>query len=232
MRARDEALAALQNCAVFEPGVVLALRAELAPPECADVIVGEALAPDVDLDASDPRALALLLRNGLPRAIRADLDSRPIGPEANFVLAWGLVRFGQTYWSSGEFFAAEKVLQRGATTPESELLLGIVRALKAGPRDAVEMMARGSAPIPVTSLVTLDTLAQSQGPWAAAAAFDAAYILELWPPQGDPTFWQSLARRYGHAETVLTNASDKARAKELASAARATAKTLLPASQR
>ena len=117
-------------------------------------------------------------------------------------------------------------------TPESELLLGIVRALKAGPRDAVEMMARGSAPIPVTSLVTLDTLAQSQGPWAAAAAFDAAYILELWPPQGDPTFWQSLARRYGHAETVLTNASDKARAKELASAARATAKTLLPASQR
>lgn len=181
-----------------------------------------------NLDANQPRVLALLLRRGLPRAIRADLESRPISAEANFALAWGLVRFGQTYWSSAEFAAAENMLQRAPLTPESELLLGIVQALKAGPRDAVEMMARGSQPIPVSSLGALDALAQGRGPWAPAAAFDAAYILELWPPAGDPTFWQGLARRYAHAEVGLSDAADKARAKELASAARATAKSLLP----
>ncbi len=181
-----------------------------------------------NLDANEPRVLALLLRKGLPRPVRADLESRPISAEANFALAWGLVRFGQTYWSSADFMAAEKLLQRVPLTPPSELLLGVAQALKAGPRDAVDMMARGSAPIPVTSLAALDTLAQGQGPWAPAAAFDAAYILELWPPPGDPSFWQGLARRYTQAEARLSDAGDKARAKELANAARATAKSLLP----
>lgn len=182
-----------------------------------------------DLDASEPRVLALLLRNGLPGALRADLQSRPISAEANLALAWGLVRFGQTYWSSADFIAAESTLQRVPRTPQSELLLGIVQALKVGPRDAVDMMARGSAPVPASSLQTLDALARGQEPLAAAAAFDAAYILELWPPPGDPSFWQGLARRYAEAEARLTVAGDKARAKELANAARATAKSLLPA---
>jgi hypothetical protein len=39
--ARDAALTALQVCAEFPAGVVLALRAELAPVECADVLIGE-----------------------------------------------------------------------------------------------------------------------------------------------------------------------------------------------
>lgn len=180
------------------------------------------------LDANQPRVLALLLRHGVPRAIRADLESRPISAETNFALAWGLVRFGQTYWSSSDFMAAENRLRRLPPTPESELLLGIVQALKAGPRDAVDMMARGSAPVPASSVAALDALAQGQGPWAPAAAFDAAYILELWPPPGDPTFWQALARRYAQAEVRLPDPGDKARAKDLASAARATAKSLLP----
>jgi signal transduction histidine kinase len=45
---RDRALAALQTCDAFEPGVLLALRAELAPVACGDVIVGKELAPELD----------------------------------------------------------------------------------------------------------------------------------------------------------------------------------------
>lgn len=185
-----------------------------------------------DLDASQPGVLASLLQNGLPPAIRADLHSRAISAETNFVLAWGLARFGQTYWSAADFVAAENLLLQVPSTPERELLLAVVQALKAGPRDAVEMMARGSQPIPASSVAALDALADKQGQWAPAAAFDAAYILELWPPPGDPAFWQALARRYAHAEQRLSDAADKARAKELANAARATAKTLLPESSR
>jgi len=184
-----------------------------------------------DLDASEPAVLALLLRHGLPRAIRADLESRALSAETNFALAWGLVRFGQMYWSSADFIAAVAALGRAPSplTPEAELLRSVALALQAGPRDAVEMMARGSQPLAESSLAPLDALAKGQGPWAAAAAFDAAYILELWPPAGDPAFWRSLAQRYAHAEPRLADRADKARAHELASAARATAKSLLPA---
>ncbi|HEU5073002.1 MAG TPA: hypothetical protein VFU02_02500 [Polyangiaceae bacterium] len=183
-----------------------------------------------NLDANQPRVLALLLRKGLPRAIRADLESRPLSAETSFALAWGLVRFGQTYWSSVDFAAAEAVLRRTSSVPSepAELLRGVAFVLSAGPRDAVEMMAHGSRPIDDSSVAVLDAIAKSQGPLAAAAAFDAAYILELWPPPGDAAFWQDLARRYAQAEPGLSDANDKARAKELASAARATAKALLP----
>lgn len=184
-----------------------------------------------DLDATQPAVLALLLRNGLPRSVRADLESRSLSPETNFAFAWGLVRFGQTYWSATDFMAAVAVLGRGPwpATPEAELLHSVSLALKAGPRDATEMMARGSAPVPETSLTSLDALAKRTGPWAAAAAFDAAYILELWPPAGDPAFWQALAQRYTRAQPRLADRADQARARELADAARATAKSLLPA---
>jgi len=45
---RDERLAPLQSCAAFDPGVILALRAERAPVECGDVIVGDAIAAEVE----------------------------------------------------------------------------------------------------------------------------------------------------------------------------------------
>ena len=184
-----------------------------------------------NLDASQPTVLTLLLRNGLPRGIRADLESRPLSAEANFALAWGLTRLGQTYWTAADFAAAEAVLRRPpqAATPESELFLAVVQALKAGPRDAVEMMARGSQPVGASGVAALDALALGKGPWAAAAAFDAAYILELWPPPGDPSFWKDLAQRYTRAGARLSDPADKKRAKERAQAAQATAKSMLPA---
>jgi hypothetical protein len=50
---RDAKLAALERCASFDPGVLRALRAELAPAVCADVIVESLLAQPPDKLRSD-----------------------------------------------------------------------------------------------------------------------------------------------------------------------------------
>jgi hypothetical protein len=69
--ARDEALAALTSCGFPVPGWVTALRAELAEPECADVIVAGALAGPVKLRADVGDTLkGLSLAAQLSRLVR------------------------------------------------------------------------------------------------------------------------------------------------------------------
>lgn len=46
--ARDEKLQAIEGCVAFEPGLLRALRADLAPPECADAIIEPLLASTRD----------------------------------------------------------------------------------------------------------------------------------------------------------------------------------------
>jgi hypothetical protein len=109
------------------------------------------------------------------------------------------------------------------------LLLGVAQALSAGPRDAVEMMARGlSLPSGTGHLVVLERLTNARGPLAGAAGFDAAYVLELVPPPGDPRFWRDLAERYERAAPLLAASDDKTRALERAKAAKDTAAALAP----
>ena len=60
--ARDEALAALEACADFEPGLVRALRADLGAAECADVLVAPVVGEEVQ---SSGAALAPDLREAL-----------------------------------------------------------------------------------------------------------------------------------------------------------------------
>ncbi|MET0411810.1 MAG: hypothetical protein ABW217_10975, partial [Polyangiaceae bacterium] len=69
--ARDAALAALTGCGLPVPGWVTALRAELAEPECADVIVRGALEGPVKLRADLSDALkGLALAAQLSRLVR------------------------------------------------------------------------------------------------------------------------------------------------------------------
>ncbi|MEZ4444341.1 MAG: hypothetical protein R3B72_35030 [Polyangiaceae bacterium] len=69
---RDAELAALETCAVFPPGLVLALRAELAPVECGDRIVAAAIAsppPGVEGPAYDT-LVGLGVAGMLARSVR------------------------------------------------------------------------------------------------------------------------------------------------------------------
>jgi hypothetical protein len=217
-------------------GLILPAPAYVEGADVAQRLAGQLptyLLPRVlpDLDATAPGVLARLSQRGLPAGIRADLESRSLPPEVNFRFALALLGFGQKYWRASDFAAAETVLSREPEprTPETQLMLGVAQALKLGPRDAVEMMLRGpQLPAGFSDVAALDALAKLHGEWAAAAAFDAAYILELAPPPGDPAFWRGIAQRYARAEALLPNPDDKARARELGSAAKATAKALVP----
>jgi hypothetical protein len=76
--ARDRALAKLETCSPFEPGLIRALRAELAPPECADVLVDPQL-----LDSKTTLSLELsqLMRGQSlgARLLRTE-DAPPVPP--------------------------------------------------------------------------------------------------------------------------------------------------------
>lgn len=54
---RDEKLASLEPCTEIEPGLIRALRAELAPPECADTLVEPYLATGPELGSEIGQAL-------------------------------------------------------------------------------------------------------------------------------------------------------------------------------
>lgn len=178
-----------------------------------------------DLDASQPGTLRALLERGLPPAMRADLESRSLSSEAAFVLARALVMLGQRYWRSADFAAAARLLRSvEGSAPAAELVRGLAEALVGGPRDAAEMMLRGPRlPPGVGNVAALDRLARAKGPLAAYAAFNAAYLLELVPPAGDPAFWLDLERRYLEAARALDDSEAKARALSSARAARDTA---------
>jgi hypothetical protein len=182
-----------------------------------------------NLDVSDTMLLRVLLERGIPKSMRADLETRALEPGDRALLARGLIQSGQLYWRSADFRAALKVLGPLDAAPEPEYLLlrGVAEALQAGPNDAVQMMLRGvSLPPGVEKVAALDALAQEPGALAAAAAFNAAYILELAPPPGDAGFWRSLQARYARAAGSLEAVPDRVRATELARAAGDTAKAL------
>ena len=91
-------------------------------------------------------------------------------------------------------------------------------ALRAGPKDAVEMM---HAPSPyalnIRQVEALDAIADSPGKYAGMAAFDAALLLGTAPPEGARApYFLDVARRFHAASARLTNATDKAQAEERA----------------
>jgi hypothetical protein len=182
-----------------------------------------------DLDARSPGILRALLERGVPPHIRADLSTARQAP-VRALLARALVQLGQRYWRSADFQAAASLLnETAADSPEARLIAGLAEALARGPRDATDMMLRGvKLPTGEANVRALDDLSKSEGPVAAAAKFNAAYLLELTPPAGDPEFWRKLAGRYTAAEHALADPEHKIRARELARAATDTAAALAP----
>jgi hypothetical protein len=182
-----------------------------------------------DLDPRNEHVLAALVQRGVPPGVRADLESAELSPLARSRVARVLVDLGRRYWRSKDFAAAARVLRQGAAVAEDEarLVQGLAQALEGGPRDAAEMMLEGPLlPAGVGNVKALDELAKSNAPVAGASAFDAAYILELVPQEGDARYWQDLAERYDRAAKLLTDPAEQARARKHGNSARETAKAI------
>lgn len=165
--------------------------------------------------------LRAFLERGLPRSTRLDLGSRPLDTDTAVLLARGHLELGRTYFRAESFATARKILEIHASD-EAAFVSAVATSLMAGPRDAVEMFARGPYfAKALGNLEALDALAAAAGPWSGQASFDAAYLRELVAPVEDAAYWQDLAERYERAAQSLTEA-DRQEAQARAAAARAT----------
>jgi hypothetical protein len=173
-------------------------------------------------DPTNPKLLRALLERGIPRPMRAHLDSGKLAAPARSLYARALVELGKLYWRSHDFERAQVV------EPEAELVAALAAALQGGPKDAAEMMLRGPfLPRGVGDVKRLDDLAARRGALAGLAAYDAAHVLALVPPaEKDPKFFDELARRFRAAEKLLKDPKQRALARERADAAEQTAKAI------
>lgn len=180
------------------------------------------LLPEVETDAE---LLSGFLRQGLPRSVRLDLGSRTLDERTALLLARGHIELGRTYFAAEHFAQAQKLLQ-GRSSDEARFLAALATALMAGPRDAVELLARGPRfADALGNLEGLDQIADSRGPFAGLARFDATYLRELVAPPEDAAYWEKLAAGYDKAATALSSSEQK-EARARAEAARATARAI------
>ena len=180
-------------------------------------------------DPGDPALLGALLQQGLPGVYRGKLDAENLSPEARLLVAEALFESGQLYWRAADFEQAAAFLAEpipGSNAEAAKLLAALADALRSGPADAAQMMAKGPAAAGMRDVSKLDRLALLGGPYAGAAAFDAAFILELAPPVNDAKgFWKDLQRRYERAAVRLAGAR-RQQALDAASAAGETLKAI------
>jgi hypothetical protein len=173
----------------------------------------------------DDGLLRAYLDRGLPRSVRADLGSRQLDDRAALLLARAHLELGRAYFGAEHFAEAQK-LTAGRTGEDAEFLAALATALVAGPRNAVELIARGPRfAEALGNLEALDRLADGRGRWAPLARFDATYLRELVAPEGDAAYWQKLAAGYERAARGLTGPG-RTEANARAEAARATARAI------
>lgn len=142
---RDAALAELQSCAELPIGVVLALRAELAPVECADVVVGDfAEAQNSELGQPLREALVGLgLAAKLARLVRVPPTAAPPYTKARID---AFIKGTMTDWVVAQALAIGELALRGSR------LGGYgkgVAAIEAGMADMRFVQAFRQVPLPV-----------------------------------------------------------------------------------
>ena len=183
--------------------------------------------------ASD-NVLRMFLERGVPAPMRAVLVD-PAGlfaalpPPARELYARARLELGKTYWRSVDFERAAAISVAGEAarhrSEEGNLVLAVAISLRAGPKDAVEMM-RAPSPeaLNLRHVEALDAIAESTGKYAGMAAFDAALLLSTSPPEGaHAPYFLDVARRFHAAAARLTDPSQKAQAEERAHTAEAIA---------
>lgn len=180
--------------------------------------------------ASAPLDAALLrafMEHGLPNAIAQGVDPNKLDAPSRLLWARALLDRGRVYFRAEDFASSARLSVADKPTGEEALLHALAVALQEGPRDASELLLRGPAPpTGLARVAELDALAAQPNALAPLAAFDAAYLLGIAPPQNDPKFWDEQARRFDKAGRGLRDASQRKRATDSARAARDTARAL------
>jgi hypothetical protein len=175
----------------------------------------------------DASLLRALMERGLPKAFAARLTPDQLDEAGKALLARAWLDRGRIYFRAEDFANSAKLSARSKPTPEQALYHALASALQNGPRDSGDLLLRGpQLPTGTAQITELDQLASQRSPVAPLAAFDAAYLLGLVPPENDTKFWDGLASRFQTASQQLTEPTHKKNAREAAAAARDTAKAL------
>ncbi|MEI9936477.1 MAG: hypothetical protein WDO69_04560 [Pseudomonadota bacterium] len=176
----------------------------------------------------DAPLLRALLERGLPRSLAAHLDPSKLDEAGRDLLTRALLERGRRYFKAEDFAVATQLSNSEKPSPERALYHALASSLQNGPRDASELILRGpQLPTGTLQVTELDRLAaEKNNPSAPLAAFDAAYLLGLAPPQNDPKFWQALAKRFESAARTLKDPAQKRLAHDSSTAAKATEKAL------
>jgi len=176
----------------------------------------------------DAPLLRALLERGLPRSLAAHLDPSKLDEAGQDLFVRALIERGRRYFKAEDFALATRLSGSERPGPERALYHALASSLQNGPRDASELLLRGpQLPTGTLQVTELDRLAaEKNNPSAALAAFDAAYLLGLVPPQNDPPFWQALAKRFESAAQALKDPAQKRIALDSSRAAKDTEKAL------
>ncbi|HEY3257205.1 MAG TPA: hypothetical protein VGJ91_24775, partial [Polyangiaceae bacterium] len=153
----------------------------------------------------DAALLRALLERGLPHALTAHWDPSKLDETSRDLLARALIERGRRYFKAEDFALAARLSSSDKPSPERALYHALASSLQNGPRDASELILRGPQLAPESVQVAeLEHLAaEKNNPSAPLAAFDAAYLLGLTPPENDPKFWDALAKRFLNAAQAL-----------------------------
>jgi hypothetical protein len=182
--------------------------------------------------AKDPGVLRVLVDKGISVPHRAALAEADTSAEARLLYARGRIRLGEEYFRALDFdqaisLARSVVGEKSPPAGDGKLLLALGLALRNGPEDASVLLRK--APVIVLGMGSTGALdAVASDPAASAtggiAAFDAALIRTIAPPQGaDPAYFQDLAARWTSVQARVPEASLKAYAADQAKGAAATA---------
>jgi hypothetical protein len=175
----------------------------------------------------DPPLLRALMERGLPKAFAARLVPDKLDDVSKALLVRAWFDRGRVYFRAEDFAASARLSAVDKPSPEQALYHALASSLQNGPRDASDLLLRGpQLPTGTAQVTELDHLAAQKGPVAALAAFDAAYLLGLVPPQNDPKFWDALGKRFDAASRALSDPAAKKNAHEAGNAARDTARAL------
>jgi len=141
------------------------------------------------------------------------------------------VELGRVYLRAVDFDQAASLyagLPEGARTDEDAFFAALVAALRNGPEDAATMVR--TAPVSMLGMgqiAGLDTITKAKGPFAGAAAFDAALIKQITAPIGaDAAYFRDVAARFREAAGLLGDAAQRKAAEDRAKAAEATASAI------
>jgi len=176
----------------------------------------------------DVPLLRALLERGLPRSLAAHWDPGKLNEAGQDLLARALIEHGRRYFQAEDFRVAAELSSGNNPSPERALYFALASSLRNGPRDASELVLRGpQLPTGALQVTELDRLAaEKNNPSAPLAAFDAAYLLGLAPPQNDPKFWEAQAKRFDSAARTLKDPAQKRLAHASSTAAKDTARAL------